>query len=371
MSEVIPGVEVVVVDEPALGPGAPTDTSTAFLITSDANAPATPTLLTSPTQTRTDFPTATTMWGETDVIFKEGLTQFGAPKIYAQKLLSGTTGLQDTLDLLVKELGPGQVVAPPVVTADDIAIVAQWAFDTNRVYFANGPTGASDSALITIADAVADSGYGRNTALFADDAIIPGIGVATRTVPWSCVAAGLVARNDLNTGNPGLAAAGDQGICVYTLGVSAERSNAAMTSLNSHQINVARAPYSGPIRTYGWRTLANLTNQPHWWDMSGARVVMDIRANALAVSEHVLFAQIDGNGELISRWNGLLTKRLLELCRVNALFGPPNTAFTVDTGPNFNPIETIAQGILRAGIKVKTSPFAEQIDISLTRLPLA
>lgn len=371
MPDVIPGVEVVVVDEPALGPGAPTDTSTAFLLTADAGAPAAPALITSPAQMRIDHPSATTMWGEVDAIIGEGRTVLGAPKVWAVKIASGASGLANTLALLPRSKGPGQVGAPSIVTATDIALIDEWAWDSNRVYFANGPAAAADSALITLWDTIKSSGSRRNTALFADVAIIPGVGATTREVPWALVEMGLAARNDLNTGNPNLAAAGDQGVCVYTLGIKAERTDAAMTTLEAEQINVARAPYGGAARGYGWQTGADLDLHPQWWDIGGSRVVMDVRANAAATSDHVLFQQIDGEGNLIAKWNGMLSKRLLELKRAGALFAnSEDIGFRVDTGANFNPLENLALGRLRAGIRLKTSPHVKAIDISLTRLPI-
>jgi len=368
---VVPGVNVAVVEEPALGPGAPTDTSTTFLLTADANGPATATRITSPDQARADFPTATTLHAEVDAIQREGRSETGVPLVQAIKLDTAVGGLQTTLDKIPATLGPGQVVAPAVVASADIITVGEWAWTSNRVFIANAAADATDAQLSTLAAAVIASGNGRNVALFADAAIIPGIGASTRQVPWSLVQAGIIARNDLRTGNPALAAAGDNGIAVYALGLLAERNDVSMTTLNAAKVNVARAPFGGAPRGYGYRTLADLAVLPQWWDLGGSRVVMDVRSNSASSSERILFAPFDSGGQTLAKWNGLLSDRCLELLRVGALFGNPVDAFTVDTGVALNPTASLAAGRGRATIRLKTAPFAESLDVSIVRQKIA
>jgi hypothetical protein len=218
MSTTVPGIEALIIDEPNVGPGAPTATDTLFLISSDTAAPTVATTIDNTTHMRADYPTGTNLWAEADGFLHESATPAGGSRVVAIKLATGGTGLADTLALLPASLGPGQVVAPPVVAATDHAVIAQWALATNRTFLANGPTSASDSALVTIASTVQSSAYGRSTALFADTAIIPGVGASTRQVPWSIIAAGIIARNDILTGNPNIAPAGNRGVAVYALG---------------------------------------------------------------------------------------------------------------------------------------------------------
>lgn len=371
MTETIPGVNVEVADEPTLGPGAPTNTDTTFLISTDTDAPVDPEEITSPAQAREAYVDAPNLHAAVDSILNEATTQFGGSKVIAVKLGAGEDALTDMLAKLPKTLGPGQIVAPAIQASADIIAVSEFALDTKRVYLANGPAGASDAALATLADTIIDSGKGRNTALFKDTAIIPGFGGGgTRTVPWSVVEAGLIARNDLLTGNPNLAAAGDQGICVYALGIDDQASDAEMTTLNGAQVNVARAPANGAPRAYGYRTLADLDILPQWFDLGGSRTVMDLLAHSASSSERIMFGQIDSTGGLLAKWNGLLATRCLQLLKLGALYGNALTAFKVDTGPVLNPVSQQAEGRLRAALKLKTSPYAEALDITIIRQPI-
>jgi hypothetical protein len=366
----IPGVTVDVVDEPIVSGGIPTATDRAFLLTADVNAPATPTLVTNPAQALSTWPTATTMLAELDALLRESNGRAGLTQVQVVKIPTGTGALAATLALLPADMGPGQIVAPSVVLAADQALIAQHAWTTNRIYLANGPANATDSALATLAAALIDTGYGRNTGLFADYAVIPGTGASTRTVPWAVIEAGLIARNDLTTGNPNLAAAGVQGIAQYALGLSAERSDAAMATLRTAQVNVARRIASGAPRAYGYRTLADLDLLPHWWDLSGSRTVMDVRAHSAADSEAIAFGQLDPDNLLLDKWNGVVSKRCLELRRDGALFGTPDAAFKVDTGPLINPLSELQAGRAHLSVRLKTSPFAEALGITIARQPI-
>jgi hypothetical protein len=371
MSTTVPGIEATIVDEPNVGPGAPTATDTLFLISADTAAPAVPTEISNATQMRVDYPTGTTLWAEVDAFLNESATPAGGSRVIAVQLVSGLSGLADTLALLPASLGPGQVVAPTIVAASDHADIAEWALATNRTFLANGPSAATDAALITIASTIQASGFGRCAGLFADTAIIPGVGASTRQVPWAVVAAGIIARNDILTGNPNLAPAGNRGIAVYALGILDERTDAEMTTLNAAAVNVARAPVGGAPRTFGFKSLADPDTLPQWVQLTGYRVVMDILANSAAASGSILFDQLDAKGLTLAKWHGLLATRCLELLRVGALFGNELTAFTVDTGPGLNSPAQIALGRAQAGIKLKTSPYAEQLDIAITKQPIA
>lgn len=370
----IPGVTLTVVDEPVVA-GAPTDTSTAFLLTTDADAPATPTRIETVDQARDILADADTARLHTETILRESQTGTGAADVIVLQVGGGVGGLQAALDLLGPSYGPGQVVVPESITAADHAVIAEWAFSSNRVALLNGPTAATTAQLQTLAQATIDTGDGRNASLWADTAIVPGTANTTHQVPWAVVQAGIIARNDIGTptnpeGNPGQPAAGDNGIAQWATGLLAERDDTDTSILNAGQVNVARAQYGGAPRAYGYRTLADLDVLGYWWDLSGARVVMDVRAHSLAASERIVFGQIDAGGHLQAKWHGLLAARCLELLRIGALFGDETTAFRVETGPALNPVSDLQDGVLRAEVRLKTSPFAEDVQLTIVRQPL-
>lgn len=366
----IPGVDVLVEDEEIIA-RLPTATDTVFLLTGDTNGPATPTLVASAETVRDDFPTATTMIAETDTLFGEGARQ-----VYLLKV--DVASIATPLALLPADLGPGQVVAPPAVTATVIEAIATWAFATNRVYLANGPSGAADSAMVTLATAIVDSGDGRNTGLWADTAVIPGAGETTRTVPWSVVVAGLIARNDLRPGggNPNLAAAGVNVLPQYAVGVSDERTDAERETLNDAQVNTAKT-VAGQLRNYGYRTLADLDALPQWWDLGGARTLMDLRAHIRSAGEDAVFGQIDGRASVEDRVNGIATSRCLTLLEKGALFagnderGNPVEPFTVDTSRAINPLSQVAQGLVKLRVGLRTSPYLEHLEATLVKQRIA
>lgn len=364
------GVDVAVEDEAVIA-RLPTATDTIFLLTADANAPANPTLVDSAARVRADFPTATDTIAETDTLFGEG-----AGRVYVVKI-ADAVNLTTTLDKLPAELGPGQVVAPAVITATDIRELADWAFATNRVYLANGPDTATDAQLVTLATAVISGSDGRYAGLWADVAEIPGAGGNTREVPASLVVAGMIARNDLQPGggNPNLAVAGVNVLPQYAIGVTAERSDAARDTLTAAQVNTFKT-VAGQLRNYGYRTLADLGELPQWWDLGGSRTVMDVRAHIRSASEDAVFAQIDGDANAENRVNGLASARCLELVRLRALFnrdanGEPIAPFTVDTSRAVNPVSQVAQGRVKARVGLRTSPYVEHLDVTIVKHKLA
>lgn len=367
----IPGVDVAVEDEEVIA-RLPTATDTIYLLTADTDGPTTPTLVDSAAQVRADFASADDMIAEADALFGEG-----AARVYLLKI-SDALDITTTLDKLPADLGPGQVVAPSLVTATDIGETASWAFATNRVYLPNGPDGATDAQLVTLASAVIAAADGRFTGLWADTAIIPGAGGTTREVPASLIVAGMIARNDLRPGggNPNLAAAGANVLPQYALGVTAERTDAETQALNEAQVNTFRT-VAGQLRNYGFRTLADLEERPQWWDLGGARTVMDVRAHTRSATEDSVFAQIDGQGSAEDRVNGLISRRCLELERLGALFtgaddkGNPVRSFTVDTSRAVNPVAQVAQGRVKARVSLKTSPYLEHLEVTIVKQRLA
>lgn len=366
----IPGVDVAVSDE-ALIARLPTATDTVFLLSGDTNAPTSATLVDSAAEVRSSFSTATTLITEVDTLFGEGARQ-----VYLVKI--DTSAIATALAKFPVDLGPGTVVAPPVQVAGDIADIADWAWETNRIYLANGPSAATNSQLVTLAGAIQAAGEGRNTALFADQAIVPGAGGVTRNVPWSIVVAGLIARNDLRPGggNPNLAVAGTNVIPQYATGVTGERNDTDRETLNDAQVNTAKT-VAGQLRNYGYRTLADLDDHPQWWDLGGARVVMDVKAHIRSANEDAVFGQIDGVGSLEDRVNGLISARCLELTRIGALFagiddyGRPIAPFEVDTSRAVNPLSEIQQGRVRADVRLRTSPYLEHLDVTIYKQTIA
>lgn len=366
MTPVLIGTEITVVDElPAVA--APTATDHLFLIHTAADTVVT---VRSAADARTAFAGETELVALTDAFFGEGGARLTAVPLAAGG--DGSAQLLAALALVPADLGPGQVIAPEITVAAQMAALADWAYATNRIYIPDGPAGSTDAALTTLAAALAGSGGARFTAPEADRLVIPGLASGTtRTVPASVVKAALIARNDIATGNPNLAAAGlTNARCRYVLGIVNERGQTARDDLAEAGVNAFRTLYGQAIVPYGYRTVAG-ASLPLWWDLSGSRTVMAVRAREAAVAERVQFGQIDAEGGFLAAYQTSLAAELKELQRLGALFGTGTVpGYRVEAGFAVNPRADLAAGRVRARIRLKTSPFAEHLDIAITRRPI-
>jgi hypothetical protein len=149
----------------------------------------------------------------------------------------------------------------------------------------------------------------------------------------------------------------------------------ARDTLAAAQVNTAKT-VATELRNYGYMTLADLDALPQWWDIGGARTMMDVRAHVRSADEDALFGQLDGDGSLEDRVNGLISARCLELARIGALFnkdenGNPVAPFTVDTSRVVNPVAQIAQGRVKAVTRLRTSPHMKHLDATLIKQKLA
>lgn len=284
--------------------------------------------------------------------------------------------VQAALDSLDKAFGPGQVMAPGYTTETVHAMLLQHAADHNRFALLDAPDESAVATLVTLAGTSRAlgsnaTGLARHGMLFYPWAQIPGVVAGTvRTVPYSVIAAGLMARQDAVTGNPNAPAAGQNGIASYVLGITAEfPSETDRGALNDAGVNLARV-INGQVRTYGYRTLVD-PSTPAWLMASNARLAMAIKARAEVVAEQFVLRQIDGAGLVISQFNGQLAAMLNEFYVLGALYGAtPDDAFRVETGPSVNTEERLANGELHAVLGVRMSPFAERVFIEVAKTPI-
>lgn len=279
------------------------------------------------------------------------------------------------LNFFTKVLGPGQVSLPGATTDAAHAALLQHAHDTNRVAILDTPDTSTVASLLASVAAIrdtADPATLERGGIFAPWAEVPGvIRGTTRTVPYSAVQAGLIARRDGVTGNPNDPAAGVNGRSRYALSLSQPTfTDAQRMQLNEAGINIAREMHDG-VRTYGYRTVIDPNGDPSWLSLAAARVRMAIEHDANALGEEFMFAQIDGRGLKIAEFNGALTGMLQGYWTLGALYGEsPDEAFIVDTGLGVNTPESLARNELRAAIGLRTSPFAELVYIEIVKVPI-
>ena len=351
-----PGANVFIIDEPFAGAD-PTATDTLFLLSTAGSA------------VPVRYYEANTGDSTLDTYLRTYFGEGGRSVIVQGHGAGGTAGtalpdLDDAMALL--PAGPGQVVAPEVVAAADIATVADAAWTQGKVSLFNGGTTDTDGTLGTLVEDVvsASDGGSRGAILYADIGVYAGVPpVVSVNVPWSITVAGMIAARDILTGNPGDAAAGIDGVSTAD-SLLDERTIDRRNSLKNAQVNTAKTVY-GQIRNYGIRSMADLETLPMWWNWWGARVVMAYRARCQVVGEDFMFQEIDGAGKLIGRFNDRLSAEAKELKDMGALWD-----YRIDTGPTVNTTAGVQDGNLKAKAYLQTSENAEYIEIDLIRRAL-
>lgn len=267
--------------------------------------------------------------------------------------------------------GPGQVVAPDAVTTADHDVIASEAWPRNKVSLLNAPSGANDVALTALAAADIAAADMRGAALFGDHGTHSGIAAgATVDVPWTLTVAGHIAASDRITRNCNIAAAGKRGIAGAALGVQAQRTDEQIEDLAVAQVNMVRN-LNGQLRTYGWRSLADLEVLPMWKSFASARLIMQWRSIVAEINEEFVFDQVDR--ALLRRYQSRLAGAALSLFRRGALFGDtPEQAFRVDaTSDAVNPLEELRTGEVKSEARLKISEFAEHVVHTVTRRDIA
>ena len=275
-------------------------------------------------------------------------------------------------------LGPGQVSYPGGTSAVDWQNLVAHAVAFNRVAYLDAPNTASastiESQVATFQGAAADSSY---AAVFAPWVVIPGVvntnastltsPVFNRTVAPSAYAAACAAVNDANS-DANSPAAGLNFASAYITGVTQTYVQSDLANLNADGICVIKQVPTGQFVLWGFRSTAF---NPAWAYLNNVRMRMQIVFEAGNLAETFVFQEIDGKGKLFGRLNGALSGLLLGYYQRGSLYGAtPNLAFSVNTGPAVNTIVTIAAGALNANIACKLSPFAETVNINITKYNL-
>lgn len=268
-----------------------------------------------------------------------------------------------------KDLGPGQVAAFGRTTLAAQSALLAHAKANNRVALIDLADTGVAGTLVTAAAALKSDPNSRYGAAFAPWAKVPGVVAGQiRTVPYSAVQAGLIARSDISN-SPNVPAAGENGQADWVLDLSqpAWDDNTRNNVLNANGVNVAIVKYGG-VRTYGYRTLTDPVVNPNWVEFSNVRLYMAIAALGDAIAERYVLSQIDGKGRKIGQFGGELTGMLVPFFEEGSLYGDtPSEAFNVDVGPQVNTVQSIQARQLKAVIALRMSPFAEDVILELVK----
>jgi hypothetical protein len=268
-----------------------------------------------------------------------------------------------------KTIGPGQVLAPGRTTTAGYTQLLSHAASNNRVALLDGADTPTVSTLTTAAALQQSDVNGRFGQLLAPWAIIPGTAPGTtRTVPYSAVQAGLIARSDLLPASPNQAIAGKFGQPRFAVDLTQTYSDSQVNTLNDAGVTAVKFVYGG-IRTYGLSSLADPDTDPLWTQFAGARLFMALDAECQAIGEEYVGETIDGHGHVFQSLRHDLEGMLLGFYEpYNALYGDtPEEAFVVDVGAQVNTEETIAAKQINAAVGVRVSPGGELVSIEIAR----
>ena len=275
-------------------------------------------------------------------------------------------------------LGPGQVMVPGQTNTTLPGIwgaLGNHAQANNRVALCDMDDGQTAAALITsLGNAAISPGLQSYMAFWGGNLLLPGIVTGTtRTIPPSPVAAALCARVD-SVNNPNLAAAGPTYPLNYVSGLSTTYTNpftGDIANLNGAGINVFTSIYT-VLQNYGFVSLVASPNVDSiYWQFNHSRLRMAISAAAQFTGQQYLFQEIDGQGSIISQFNGDLQTMLLGYWRAGALYGnTASQAFTVSTASPINTPVTAAAGQLNAVLAVRMSAHAQLVQININAVPL-
>lgn len=278
------------------------------------------------------------------------------------------------IDQFDPALGPGQISMPGRTTAQSHADQLAHAEANNRIALLDYADVANAGTLAAAAATDRVVSGDRVAAPFAPWAIIPGIsgtGGTERTVPYSAIEAGIMARNDRAGLGPNTPSAGViNGVAQYAIALTQTFSQSDRDTLDAAGINAAIIK-NGAVTTFGYSTLADPDTDLEHVPLSNARLEMIIKARGDAIGDRYVFAQNDGKGFTLSEFGGDLAAMLQEYYDDGALYGAtPQDAYLVTTDAPINTPETAALLQLNAQMEVRYSKFGKRVGIYITRTPI-
>jgi hypothetical protein len=301
-----------------------------------------------------------------------------APATLAATALSGGADASDLTDAshvaalasFPPTLGPGTVCLPGKTGNTIWAGLDAHAQANNRFAVkavADSPTAATLIASIGSYGTSANASYGL---FVTSTVIVPGITPGTtRTVPAETVVAALRAQVAA-TGNDNQAPIGRDWPLRYVTGFTNTYSDADMNTLNTAGINTFANRY-GVLCLFGFSTPVSSSNDLIFWQAAPAIERMSLVARGAQILEGFMGAPLDGRSLSITHAQGLLQGLIADDWANGALFGESATdAGSVLVGPPINTPTTMQAGQLNANMKVRISPFAQAITLTITSIPI-
>lgn len=276
------------------------------------------------------------------------------------------------LNLFTSDYGPGQVSAPGRTTDTGHTQLLDHAASHMRTALLDAPDSPTVATLTTSATNAKATGNGQYGGMFAPWVVVPGVtSGTTRTVPPSALVAGAIARSDPANG-PGAPAAGPiNGLAQFASNVDQPAwDTPTRDTLNTAGVNVVRL-IGGQVVIFGYRSLANPNLLPGWVGLGTVRYLQNLSYRSWQVGQQFMFALIDGQGQVISRYGSALTALLQGDWVLGEIYGAtPDLAYKVDVSPAVNTPVNLSNNILSAVLEVRPSPMAELVKIQIVNVPI-
>jgi len=331
-------------------------------------------------------------WGkahETYVVITEGSgystgkTEL-VKKLVATKLATGANptttekAVIKTIEGIAKNLGPGQLLVPGNSTAASLSetekihtAMGEHCVKNNR--FALCDIYESETTGTTLATLLTNKGTPANSiagymAFFSSGVTASGTANTpnvTRTIAFSGVAAGLMAKISRQGNNNAAPAGRAYSLAPFVTGIVNTYVEASMETLNSAGINNVTERF-GINCLYGDRTAISPENDAIFFQYSASRERMQLIAEAEEIGERFLFATLDGRHQKRSKFAGELQALIKKHWENGALYG--ETAIEAGIVNVASPVNTEASeaaGELKAELICRLSPVAESVKIQI------
>jgi hypothetical protein len=271
------------------------------------------------------------------------------------------------LTFFLPNLGPGQVSAPGQTDVTIHAALAEHAIANNRVACLDVADNSSADTVIADLGALVDTSYCIVT---EGSGIIPGlVAGTTRNVAASAIVSALCAQVDAS-GNPNQAPCGVDFPLQYVIGFTENFQLSDIQLMNAAGINTFDT-INGILCLYGFSTPVSDSVDPIFWQANHARLRMALVDLFKQVAQPYMFKQIDGQGVLLGNFGAALSAQLTALYGEGALYGDTAAdAFSVDVSSAVNTVDNLSDGIIGAAVSVHMSPFAQQVKLVLTAVPI-
>jgi hypothetical protein len=376
------GVTVTTLNAPPPG-GPSTDTGTLFIATDKATTgplSGAPDLLRTPQDLVAVYGARAVgnaaLYDYVDAFLHEGGSRVFISRFDTGGAAPDSISLDDALDRLDPQLGPGQVVA----ITDDADDPATWgklldhAAEHGRVALLDVAPDANTTAELEAAGGAFPAQNADYGGVFGPWAEIPapaGItGVGARQVPASAIAAALINRADQEAGHANRAAAGRDFPLQYATGFVYDIPTVDVEDVLDAGVNPLVERY-GVLQVFGFQTGVEQDPDNPYWQLNCSRERMSIIAKSNVIGEGYAFKNIDGKGKLIAKLAHGLEDMLLREYEADALFGgSAREAFAVTITPAINTTSTIAQGELHAVAEIRPSLHAKSVQIQLVTVPV-